>query len=1356
MMTTHADLDSLFQSDWYLEQNPDVADHFVGSALEHYRHFGWREGRSPHPLFDVAWYLSQSPECLSEGLEPLTHYLHFGWKDMRSPHPVLNPAAYLRRNPDLMQADINPWLYYLQSGWQEGRSLHPLFDTRWYLAVYEDVAEAGIEPLSHYLRRGWREGRGAHPLFASGWYAETQQLGADENPWLHYITTGWREMRPPHTRFDARWYHDSYLDPLVAVCDPLVHYLEQGWREGLLPAPGADQLVAQQGVKGAAAPLYLEQTRSVQARMAQVGHRNPVAERLRASGQRGKILLVTHDTELGGAQTVLRLFAEWLQASTRFEVGIVAVGTGAFRAQFEELAPLFVLADHPEDSRAAALAAWAGDTVQAVFVNSIASGRFYQYWSADCPSVAFIHELPRVLEHYPEQVDLVRTHADHVICGGPGVYQALSGDFGFDPGRMTSAYSYIEGRPAGEDDAARGLRRQAARDALGVAPERILVMGCGVLHWRKSPDKFIETAEAVLAAGLDAEFVWLGGGPDEEACKAQVRAAGLEGRVRFTGYEADVAGKLAGADIFLLSSQEDPFPLVALYAAQAGAALVCFQDAGGIADFVRSGSGRAVPFMDVEAMAEAVLAYGQDAELRATAGAIGRDQVARQHTINAVGPMLLDRLRQVAGLAPEVSVVVPNYNYEAYLPKRLDSIAAQSFQDFELILLDDASSDGSPALLEAYAETRAATRVVLNTENSGSPFVQWMRGMELARAEVIWLAEADDWCEPELLATLLPGFDDRNLRLASVMSVPVRADETVIGDYSALYLDRINPGRWRQDFIASDHEEANAGLGIANTIPNASAVLMRRFVPDADFARAVAQMRLCGDWYFYIRAMKGGLISFSAAPLNYHRRHDNTVTHQLEGSRRYFAELAEVRAYVGRTYTQDPATQAQVAGFLEQDIARFGVEAQDIESLPVGPAPGKAIPALAVIAPDLSPGGGQMFAIALANEWQRRGGRVILVNAHSQPTHPAVVAKLSPEVALFDGAETGFDLAEILARFDIDLVHSNIWWSDSLVDSWRDRLPEALPWVVTMHGCHETLLGNPGIDRAFAQKMERMLARVNAWVYLAEKNIAVFDVFSQPERLLRIPNGMAADAVSASLSRAELGLREEAVVLCLAARAIASKGWAEAVDVVTQLNAEGAAVDLILCGEGPAAEEIRRRAPDHVVLTGQVSNVQDYFALADIGILPSYFQGESLPLALLEMMAQGLPLIASDVGEIAQVLGVEEGAEQAAVAGVKEGKAGLLVPVNRDPDSGAMALDTEAFLAASRRLLDADLRARLARGARARFEAEFRLDQMVDRYAALYEDLGALRWKHPESDAGDTTAPRSVVTVSAKLEYDAQ
>lgn len=1277
-----------FDAAWYLETYPDVRN-YHSSPQKHYLRHGYAEGRSPHPLVDPSWYLDRHPEVAEAGAEPLCYYLETGWRRLHSPHPLFDPAWYLLNNTDLIAAGMDPFRHYLEHGWAEGRQFHPLFDTSWYLGTYPDVAAGKQDPLSHFLTVGWKEGRRPHPLFDTEWYLDHYPAIAKSglNPWVHYIRTGWYEGYSPNPYFDAPWYLRTYLDELSLNREPLAHYLEEGWREGLLPAHDAPP---EPGRDGVTAPLYLQICKELAVSI------SPPAIDLRATTSRGTVILVVHETEVGGAPHVLKQFAQWLRDRTRFEARIVALRGGNLRDVFGAVAPLLVLADYPEDKRADILSEWMGKDVRGCFLNSVASGDFLRYMPEGLPTVAFIHELPQVLDLFSDELDLVRDQVQRVIGGGPDVTRILQDQYGFAADKLASAVSFIEDLP---EDTNFEARRSAARTTLGLSPERIVVMGCGLLHWRKAPDKFIETAERVLAAGIDADFIWLGGGPDHEACEKLVTEEGLEARVRFTGYEPDVAGKLAAADIFLLSSQEDPFPLVALYAAQAGLPIVCFRDAGGIEGFVSSGNGVAVPFMDVAAMAEAVIAYAADPQRRAKDGAVGSKQVERAHTINVVGPLLLHHLREVMGLAPEVSVVVPNYNYETYLPERLDSIAAQIFQDFEVILLDDASPDGSVRLLEDFAARRPGTRVVVNKTNSGSPFVQWMKGMDLARSELIWLAEADDRCRPEFLQTLLPLFDDRNLRIASCASQPITAEGEVIGDYRPLYLDRITAGRWDRDYVATDHEEANYGLGIANSIPNASAVMLRKFTPEPEFTRELVEMRLCGDWYFYVRAMRGGLVGFSAQLLNDHRRHGNTVTHKLEGSQQYFSELAKVRAHLGRTYRQGEPTKAQIAEFYAQDITRFGIA--DPVSLPVAPDEGKALPTLLVVAPDLSPGGGQIFSISIANEWTRRGGRVVLVNVGNQPSHPAMLAKIAQEVMLIEASQPGGDLATLIQRFDIDAVHSSIWWADRWVDMNRESLPDDTPWVITMHGCHETILKQAGIDASFPDRMTRMIARAR-WVYTADKNLEVFDIYGRPAHLSRIPNGMNAEPDRITLHRRELGLREEATVLCLASRAIDTKGWHEAVRLTTRLNREGHAVDLMLIGEGPAADAIRAEAPEHVCLVGQVVNLQNYFQIADIGILPSYFVGESLPLVLLEMMAQSLPLVATEIGEIPWMLGRGDDA------------AGLLVPLR---DAG---VDEAALHAAVSQLLDETYRADMGKASRSRFEQEFTLQMMVDRYEDTY------------------------------------
>lgn len=103
----------------------------------------------------------------------------------------------------------------------------------------------------------------------------------------------------------------------------------------------------------------------------------------------------------------------------------------------------------------------------------------------------------------------------------------------------------------------------------------------------------------------------------------------------------------------------------------------------------------------------------------------------------------------------KVSVIVPSYNHAEYLRLRLDSILDQTYRDFEVIILDDCSSDDSRDVIESYRGNPAVSHIVYNQINSGSPFHQWKKGMQLACGELVWIAESDDCCETGLLERLV-------------------------------------------------------------------------------------------------------------------------------------------------------------------------------------------------------------------------------------------------------------------------------------------------------------------------------------------------------------------------------------------------------------------------------------------------------------------------------------------------------------------------------------------------------------------------------------------------------------------------
>jgi hypothetical protein len=148
----------LFDQDWYLSRNPDVAASGV-DPLQHYLAYGAKEGRDPHPLFDTAWYLNQEPRLRNIETTALEHYIVRGSHEGRTPHPQFDAQFYTEKYLDSYTGERTPLEHYLTIGWTNGHRPNPAFDPHFYLRTYPDVAAAKMEPLTHYVRYGQKEGR---------------------------------------------------------------------------------------------------------------------------------------------------------------------------------------------------------------------------------------------------------------------------------------------------------------------------------------------------------------------------------------------------------------------------------------------------------------------------------------------------------------------------------------------------------------------------------------------------------------------------------------------------------------------------------------------------------------------------------------------------------------------------------------------------------------------------------------------------------------------------------------------------------------------------------------------------------------------------------------------------------------------------------------------------------------------------------------------------------------------------------------------------------------------------------------------------------------------------------------------
>ena len=94
---------------------------------------------------------------------------------------------------------------------------------------------------------------------------------------------------------------------------------------------------------------------------------------------------------------------------------------------------------------------------------------------------------------------------------------------------------------------------------------------------------------------------------------------------------------------------------------------------------------------------------------------------------------------------PKISIIVPMYNTEKYIKQCLESVAAQSFQDYELIVIDDCSSDNSVEIVESMISTFGdKLRIIKLPTNNGSPGIPRNRGIEISKGKYITFLDSDD------------------------------------------------------------------------------------------------------------------------------------------------------------------------------------------------------------------------------------------------------------------------------------------------------------------------------------------------------------------------------------------------------------------------------------------------------------------------------------------------------------------------------------------------------------------------------------------------------------------------------------
>lgn len=228
---------------------------------------------------------------------------------------------------------------------------------------------------------------------------------------------------------------------------------------------------------------------------------------------------------------------------------------------------------------------------------------------------------------------------------------------------------------------------------------------------------------------------------------------------------------------------------------------------------------------------------------------------------------------------PKVSVIVPSYNHAKFLEQRIESILHQTFQDFEIIFLDDRSTDNSKEVFDRYVTHPKITHAVFNETNGNSTFKQWNKGIDLAAGEYVWIAESDDYAAPSFLEKLVPILDlHHHLGLVYCQSVLINDRGELLAPSFLACTDCFDRSRWTADYKNDGKHECANFLAGKNIIPNASAVLIRKSVYQAEVDRDNETFKVAGDWFTWSKILLAADVYFVAESLNYFRYCEGSVS----------------------------------------------------------------------------------------------------------------------------------------------------------------------------------------------------------------------------------------------------------------------------------------------------------------------------------------------------------------------------------------------------------------------------------------------------------------------------------------------
>lgn len=640
--------------------------------------------------------------------------------------------------------------------------------------------------------------------------------------------------------------------------------------------------------------------------------------------QREVILLFSHDLSRSGAPILVLNLAKFLSQKMNYAVIVICLKDGELLDEFNKYSYVINLEQkeiYKIDSNyeLKEIFGFLKDiSVHKAILNTLGGALLIPYLDKyGIKYIILIHELPDVINRIgwaniigslPQQFN------NNVIFSSDYAFNTFIKEYKLD----IEKHIYPQGCVLDDIELDVDAHRAALRISLAIDHNAKIVLGAGKDFYRKGVDIFYEIANETHKSNPELYFVWCG--DINELAVKELSKANQNSHIKFINFVDNCLSLFSSVDLFILTSREDPFPNVVLDSLFCGIPVLSYKDCGGSPELLQKIDDLLlVDKFDNEMFVERII-YMLNHENQQKYDAISaRAKIVVRQEYNF--SKYVDNIMGTFSFNPKVSVIIPNYNYEKYLPKRINSILEQTIKPYEIIFLDDCSVDNSVKVAEDLLKnSEIPYKIVVNKENLGV-FKQWTNGIQLATYDYVWIAEADDYCNKDFLYELTQQLEsDQNIVIAYCQSNIVDEFDGVVQDNILSHTNELSDTKWLYDSNDSGRDIVEQYFIHRNLIVNVSGCVFRRSAcVDIDFVK-LESFKYCGDWYFYTALLCNGRLSYSHKIMNSYRRHNKNVTLQNNSIIAYLDELVEIKKFIIDNYNINDVVLRRAINFINSDF----------------------------------------------------------------------------------------------------------------------------------------------------------------------------------------------------------------------------------------------------------------------------------------------------------------------------------------------------------------------------------------------------------------------------------------------------